>query len=187
MTLWDLDRVFLLQGREITLRQQCRAGFVIVVRHRAGPHAVILRTPDSDIGGISERPPISGDQRLRSRCPDGHVRRGHAGKRPALRVSRSGRHRGDATSEECLQFAHTIRHDRRDLSVVLPSAAFANKQPRRLSSDRSRISVRKASCPARGKRLLHPRDARPHVGIQVSIKALGEEGSLVAAGIVDAA
>jgi hypothetical protein len=42
-TVRGLDQVLLIEGHETTLRRECRAGFVSVVRHSTGPYAVILR------------------------------------------------------------------------------------------------------------------------------------------------
>ena len=52
--LWGLDQVFLLAGRATTILEQCRLGFVSIVRFSEGPYAVILKPPD-----YFERLPIS--------------------------------------------------------------------------------------------------------------------------------
>jgi hypothetical protein len=52
--LWGLDQVVPLAGRATTILEQCRLGFVSVVRFSKGPYAVILKPPD-----YFERFPIS--------------------------------------------------------------------------------------------------------------------------------
>ena len=49
-----LDQVFLLDGEETTIREQCRAGLVTLVRYRDAPYAYIMRPSFS-----MERLPIS--------------------------------------------------------------------------------------------------------------------------------
>jgi hypothetical protein len=41
----SLDRLFLFEGQETTLREQCQRGFVTVVRYKSGPYAAIMRPP----------------------------------------------------------------------------------------------------------------------------------------------
>jgi hypothetical protein len=41
--LWGLDQVFLLEDEKTTLRQQCRRGFVTLVRYEGAPYAYVMR------------------------------------------------------------------------------------------------------------------------------------------------
>jgi hypothetical protein len=52
--LWGLDQAFPLAGQATTIHEQCRLGFVSVVRFSEGAYADILKPPD-----YFERFPIS--------------------------------------------------------------------------------------------------------------------------------
>ncbi len=95
----------------------------------------------------------------------------------------------NASAEECFQFAHALRHDRGDLRIV------RGYLQRRIGQQATEAAFKRAlndfvqegfNRPTWRQRLFHPRDTRAHIDVQIAIKALSEERSFVAEGVVDA-